>query len=137
MNRNPIISIAKESLDPHSMQDWAAEWLFQMCRLWTEHQSPLTGTCPVPYRDFGGPLALEDALATGEDSAYWDAVLALIEDQKIMPHIDPEDFYTQTVAASWREGDTPEGYDPHAAFEHIRGALETFDRVHNAMEDLK
>ena len=123
---NPVLAIAKETWDWGS----APEWLFQMCRLWTEHQSPNTGTCPVEYRDPSGPVAFDICLATGEDSAYWDSVFALLHDQNLLPDTWSEDDLAD-AADSWLHNGAPSGYDPHRAFEHIRVALKTFDRFDN------
>lgn len=122
---NPIIAIAREVWDSQDAWAHAAEWTFQMCRLADEHEVEHG----VDYHDPSKPLTLDWAVSTGEDSAYWDAVLALWEDQKILPDVDPSDHYTQALATSWRQGGYPEGYDFDRASDHIRVALKTFHRI--------
>lgn len=136
MSRNPIINIARENWDPGDAHACASEWLYQTCRLWTDHQSPQTGICPVDYRDPDGPVPLDWAVELGEDATYWDAVLALWADQGIGgPLIDPQDPFTQAQAADWDAGYVPEGYDSDQAMRHIRVALHTFHRIYRLTEE--
>jgi hypothetical protein len=69
----------------------------------------------------------EFALATGEDSAYWDAVCALLSDQGLVTG-DWESDATRLVMDQWRDGCPPDGYDPNAAMAQIMTALKSFDR---------
>jgi len=119
--KNPIVEVARWCGEP-------AEVLFQLGRLWTEHQSPLSGSFPMEFQDSGGPLSLTDALTTGEDSAYWDMVLALWASQAGAEWGDPDSEQVQAMAVRWQEGDCPPWYDPWQAMEHIRFATRVVER---------
>lgn len=130
MGVNPIIDIARESWDSDDAHACATEWLFQMARLWTEHQDSDTGTFPYDWRGPSGPCSLTESVATGEDFAYWDAVLALWHDQKLGVPFDPRDPYTQEWADRWGYGEAPGGYDTNVAMRHIMLATRVFNRIY-------
>lgn len=117
---NPILSVMREY---DTGQDTVMEFLFQCCRLWDEHRP---GTCPVDYSDPGGVAPFDIALVVGEDSAYWDCVLALWSDQGFAS--DPLETRTERVLNLWHQGVTPPGYNTKQAFGTIRVATLTLDR---------
>lgn len=121
MGTNPIIDIARESWDSHDAYFCASEWLFQMARLWTEHQSPDTGTFPIDYRDPSGPATYIQSQETGEDSAYWEAVGAILTEQGLPA--------TPAQFEAWADGLVALGYNPHRAMRHIMQATAILDRI--------
>lgn len=122
---NPIIAIAKESWDDGDQHACAAEWLFQLCRLAAEFGVPHE----IDYRDPSGPIPLEWSLESGEDSAYWDAVLALCRAEHPRAKFDPESIITQGHMRNW-DRFRRALMNHHSVAAHVRVALKTFDRIH-------
>ena len=123
MSVNPLIDTVRETWDGDP-----AEHLFQLCRLWTEHHSARTGTCPVSYRDPSGPSGYTTSQDTGEDYAYWALVIALLVDQGIVP-VPYEESDVLKMLDVWRDGVVPEGYNPHRAMTHIMQATHILNRL--------
>lgn len=78
---NPILDLFRDDAyhgDP-DLGLKAAEYLFQLARIWSEWHSARIGTFPLEYRDYAGPAPRDYAEQSGEDRAYWEITDQLSE----------------------------------------------------------